>query len=244
MPNAAPLASLTLSRYTGRGAVAGFAKMGSDRAALRGVPGLRFVRLLGTGRGSDLTLGADLRRWARFAVWEDRAAFDAFEAGAFRGRERSLARESYTVLLRPLRWHGLWGGVEPFGEASLTAPPAGDGPLASLTRATIRPAKLAAFWRAVPLSQAGLAEQGGLLASVGLGELPLLHQATFSLWRDAASVKAFAYGGTGHREVIARTRTEGWYREELFARFAVLAAWGAWDGADPLRSINLTGAGG
>lgn len=147
--------------------------------------------------------------------------------------------ESYTLLLRPTRWHGRWGGMEPFGPAQPQAASSqvtgAPGPLAVLTRAAIRPGQLAAFWRAVPASQEGLRDQPGLLASVGLGEVPLLYQATFSVWQDAASLRAFAYQGAGHRAAIARTRRDDWYAEELFARFAVLDTQGTWEGRDPLR---------
>lgn len=231
-----PVVSLTLHRYGGRSVWRGFGKMGTDHLHLRGVPGLTFYRLLGTGRGADLTLGADLRRWARLAVWSSRAALERFEASPWRRWEARLVDESYTLVLRPVRWHGRWGGVEPFGPAAAGGEDTG-GPLAVLTRATLRPARLTAFWGAVPTSQQGLHGRPGLLASLGLGEFPLLHQATFSLWRDAASMRAYAYGQAGHREVIARTRREGWYREELFARFAILAAGGSWDGRDPLAGL-------
>jgi len=61
----------------------------------------------------------------------------------------------------------------------------------------------------------------GLLARFGIGEAPIGWQGTVSLWRDAADLTRFAYRQPEHRAVIARTPTDRWYAEELFARFAV-----------------------
>ncbi len=134
--------------------------------------------------------------------------------------------------LRSLGGHGGWGGVD-----VLAGLEAGRRVGAGRRRhpRPCAPAALAAVPRATYPVDAALHGADGLLAVCGMGEAPYGRQATFSLWRSWAAASAFAYDGEAHRDVVARTRAEGWYGEELFARFEPYGSTGTWDGVDPLR---------
>ncbi len=238
-PSFEPIAALTLARYPWRNTYSALASMGLNRILLRRTPGLRFWKLLGSARG--LAFGAwDPRRYGLFTVWESSAALDAFERDSpVLAAYRRRADELWTVRLKPIGWHGTWGGASPFADARPAAPLApDDGPLAILTRATIRPLRVRAFRAAARQVNAELAQRPGLLAAIGLGEAPLFTQATFSLWASPRAVRGFAYTGPEHIAAMRRTQAEGWYSEELFARFRPIGSYGTWDGADPLAQIE------
>ena len=224
------VASFHLVRHAG--AFEPTARLLLDRRALRRVPGLRFGRLLGTGEGQTMTTSAHLHRWAAFAVWDDVADLVRFRDHHPLSRRWDRAEERFDVQLRPLGSRGTWDGVDPFAGQD---PAAGhDGPVAVLTRATVRWRRLPAFLRAVPPVDAHLASVDGLLQAAGVGEWPIGRQATFSMWRDTEAVQRFSYRSAEHVEVVRRTRDEDWYGEELFARFAPVAWSGTWSGEQPL----------
>ena len=93
-----------------------------------------------------------------------------------------------------------------------------DEPMAVLTRATIRWRRLSAFWSRAKLVSATMNDASGLRHSIGIGEIPVLKQATFSIWDSSEAMKAFAYQLNAHREVVRDSRKERWYSEEMFLR--------------------------
>lgn len=230
------VASFTAVRYSARRAAWGALHMASQRPLLRSVPGLRFAQLLGTGSGIGFSRVPDPRTWALFAVWDRMEAWDAFRVHSTVMRQYARrGEERYSLLMQPLSSHGRWGGMEPFGDlgpadARHDAP---GEPIVVLTRATIRWRRLARFWSAVDPVSATLTHHPDLLLTFGAGEEPFRKQATLSVWRSAAAMRQWAYTAR-HADVVRRTRAEGWYAEELFARLRLLGSYGTLCGTDPL----------
>lgn len=81
-----------------------------------------------------------------------------------------------------------------------------DGPIAVLTRATIRLSKLNSFWKNVDGVAQQMAGAHGLITSIGIGEVPFIKQATFSIWENKELMKAFAYQMHQHQDVIKKTK--------------------------------------
>jgi heme-degrading monooxygenase HmoA len=232
-----PIIAFTLARYPRRTSLSGLAHLGLDRLPLWRTPGLRFWRLLGVGKGKAFDPHADLQRYALFTVWDSLADLRRFEVhSAMMQRIQRRADEVWTVHMRPVRWHGKWGGSDPFAHIAAVPPP-DPGPWIILTRATIRPTKVRSFLDAVPTVAEHLLQQQELINSVGVGEAPLFYQATLSIWSSLPAVTSFAYGPTPHIAVVRRTRQEGWYSEELFARFRPVASYGTWDNVNPLPGL-------
>ncbi|QKG58806.1 spheroidene monooxygenase [Hymenobacter sp. BRD128] len=201
---------------------------------LHRVAGLRFFQLLGSGADNGFGFWPNLRRYGLLATWASPDAAAAFFAShpvwaAYARR----SHETWTAELAPLQAHGAWNGVQPFGEVPVGSGRA-EGPVAVLTRASIRLRRAPRFWRYVEPTSRALAGAEGLRLAIGLGELPLVRQATFSVWESAEAMQHYAYRDARHREVIQLTRREGWYSEELFARFRVLKSIGTVDGTNPL----------
>ena len=223
----APTVAVLMLVQMRRGAAGwGWSRVVLGERLLRQVDGLRFARALGCGRGGGFGLQPSLYRQGLFALFDNDSDADAFiDASPVTAAYRAHARECLAARLRATSSRGSWGGMGM--AASATADPT--APMAALTRGSIRARRALAFWRHSPASEAGLAAAVGCRLAVGLGEAPLLRQATFSLWDDSAAMEGYARSGA-HRDAARAAQAEGHFRESMFVRLAPQRLEGQWQG--------------
>ena len=232
--------AVSLSFFRFRSPVArvrAFAMMGAARLSLPQVSDIGFWKLCGSGTGEGFTPVPNTAVYAILATWPDleTARARTAEAGIYR-RYRGMAEEDWTVFLSATSARGAWAGAEPF---ETRAEPI-NGPLAALTRATVKPRIATQFWSQVPDISDVIGADPNVIFKIGIGEVPLLHQVTFSIWPDTSSMAAFARKPGGpHARAIQSVRDGAWFREELYARFAVLGDRGTWNGQNPLKDVEF-----
>jgi hypothetical protein len=226
-PNAVPLATIALVLLARlRSGAWGLSRLVRGERALGQVAGLRFARVLGSGRegGFGLAPGLDHQGLMCFFDDEDSARAFAQEAAVMRAY-RDHAHERLLVLLRATSCRGTWSGAS----LAVTATAQADAPMAALTRASIRLRHAARFWQHAPATHDGIARAQGCRLAVGLGEAPLLRQATFSLWDNSAAMDDYARSGA-HLAAIKGAYEQGWFSESMFVRFAPISIEGQWHG--------------
>lgn len=197
----------------------------------------RFVKLCGSGTEQGFTPRPNWQVWSIFAVWPDEArARHQIASHPVITRWRDHAADCWTVFLDPVSARGSWGGVNPFSDSPGLLRGGIDGPVAAMTRASLRGQHALAFWRRVPDISRMIGDDPNVLFKIGIGEVPLLHQVTFSVWPDTASMAAFAREDGPHAQAIRAVRAGDWFAEELYARFQVLGTDGRWGDSDPLAT--------
>ena len=189
-------------------------------------PGLRFMKTLGSGKEGGFGLMPSLSHQGLFCVFDNEAeATNFISTSALIARYRERSEELFIATLRPASARGSWDGMTLAAGESLPA----NAMLATLTRASIRPFAARQFWRHAPAAQDSLAEAPGCLLATGLGEAPILRQATFSLWKNTAAMDAYARTGA-HRDAISAAWKHQFFSESMFVRFEPLSLQGQWKG--------------
>ena len=209
-------------------------QMQMAKSPIRTAPGLQFFKLLGSGDG--FSLKPDFSTYGLLCVWDSIAVAQRFfsDSAIFK-KFKTNSAEHWTVYMHPILSHGQWSGVSPFQTNKNMV--AQTGVLAVITRATLHTKQIMKFWQYVPKVGAAVYTHNGLIFTKGIGELPVVQQATFSVWRSKKDMVDFAYKNPFHTEVIKKTRELGWYKEELFAQFTPFHSEGTWNEVNPLDEL-------
>lgn len=231
----ASITTLTLFRFSNlKSKLWAFSQMQFAHSFIAKSSGLIFYKLMGSGRNIGFSIFPDWGVYAILGVWEnEQAANDFFNHSAIYKRYQEMSFEQWTIFMKPIQTKGLWSGGNPFTPSSAldTKNPL----IAVITRATIKTNKLLKFWRFVPISQRPI-QRGcaGLIYTKGVGEIPIVQMATFSVWENVESLQKYAYTSVEHREAIKKTHQIDWYKEAMFTRFQPFKTLGTWEGKDLL----------
>jgi len=170
------------------------------------------------------------------AAWEDDAALDRFLAS--HPVAEALAG-GYRVRLEPVRVVGAWpdlgelpsatgNGGQTAGVTDNPATDTADGPAAVLTLGRLRLLRGPAFLRASANAERDALRSPGLLLATGLARPPRI-VATFSLWNDVTSMRAYVeeHGG-GHRAATTAHTARPFHHQSAFIRFRPYDQTGSW----------------
>ena len=223
-----PVSLLLLVDFAPRAILWAWSRLMIGGRALTGVPGLRFAKVLGSGHDGSFGLRPSATHQGLFCHFESDAQADRFlRSSALVAAYRSHAREFASVKLHAYASRGQWAGQT----LPVTVDAPSTGPIAALTRASIRPAAAWSFWRNAPPANRALQQASGCRLAAGLGEAPLLRQATFSVWDDVRSMDDYARSGA-HLAAIRAAHTHGYFSESMFVRFVPSELRGRWKGRE------------
>jgi hypothetical protein len=199
------------------------------------VPGLRYAEMTTAAPlGGGLLPVPQFGRVGLIAAWDGDAALDDFLAG-HPVAERLAG--GWHVRLEPLRAYGAWSALPDFPKAE--RPVDEDEPVAVLTLGRLKLPRVVPFLRTSAAAEAQAVADPAQLAATGLARPPRL-VATFSLWRGAGAMRAYATGASGPEHLAATQahRAKPFHHESMFARFRPYAARGQWDGREPLADAS------
>lgn len=204
---------------------------------LQGIKGLEFYKLMGSGKGNGFNPFPDWGTYSLLTIWKSEEDADSFINNSdLYQKYNSISTDIYTIYMYNLTAHGLWSGQNPFKSIKDQIDAKKDI-VCAITRARIKTKYLRKFWSYVPTSSKPIDNNPDLLFTKGIGEIPIVQMATFSIWKNLNALKAFAYKSREHGKAVQMTRELEWYSEELFARFIPFKTIGNYRGEQPLEGL-------
>mgnify|MGYP000016298760 FL=1 len=211
----------------------GWMKLAQGASNLKHATGLLFSKVMGSGHDGGFGLRPSSTHQGLVLLFDSLENAQAFLESDIAVQYKEHAREWWSATLVIDSSRGAWNAVSwapsDLAKEGLTGLSKDSTLVATLTRASIRPASALAFWRYAPQAQADLTNASGCILAMGLGEAPLVRQCTFSVWRDTQSMLNYAQGGA-HRTAIQAAYKHTFFSESMFVRMRVLSMAGVWKG--------------
>ena len=231
------VAIMSIFRFGLREAFWGLAQMGIMPRRLIKIKNLVFFKVLGTGGGMGYSAAPGFKKYALLTLWSSmEEAEEFYHHSPILKSYRKRNPEELSLFMRPISARGEWSGQNPF---IAHEPTKTDHPLAVITRASIKWRHIRTFWKKVSAVSMSQRSFEGQIYSQGIGELPWIEQATFTVWSSLQEMKNFAYGSNmAHMDAIKTTRKHNIFSEEMYARFQVLKMIGTMDGKNPMSKFG------
>ena len=183
--------------------------------------GLKFIKLLGTGSKDGFSVIPDFSSYVMITSWEN----DDFRKKFI--DENKLFQEIINksskrieIKIDPYNYIGSWNGINPFKNKSSYK----EGKIIVLTRARVRLNKLINFLISTSSAAKSINSRKGAEYYKGVGELPIIEQATISILKSEQIMKDYAYSDKSHLKIIHKARKNQWYSEELFVRSNIISS--------------------
>jgi len=219
-------AVLVLIDIASRSRLWGFSRYILGKLPFSNITGLLFCKVLGSGFEGGFSTKPSLTKQGFFCIFDNKQNAEIFlDSAPIIKAYRSHADEFFEAILYPYSSRGSWSG---FSINQLSSAPL-NGPIASLTRASIRPFKAMQFWAKAKPAEQAINDASGSILTAGLGEAPYLRQATFTIWENLKSIDDYAQSGA-HLSAIKAAYGENYFSESMFTRFKVGSASGIWQG--------------
>lgn len=228
MPNlmGAPVVIITLVKIAENAKLRGIAKLMFGRYQLGSVPGLQLIKHLGSGVNGGFSVKPSALHQGIFAAFNSQDEATQFlRESALLGWYHDHADDFFTAQLQTYSCKGSWNGKSlPIYDTEIPT-----GKIASLTRASIKPWFAQQFWSKAPPAETELRQTSGCLLAAGVGEAPLLRQATFTIWESEDAMNNYARSGS-HLKAIQAAYSQHYFSESMFARFKPINLQGCWGG--------------
>ena len=182
--------------------------------------GLKFIKLLGTGSKDGFSVIPDFSSYVMISSWENDNFRKKFtDENELFNEIINKSSKRTEIKIDPYNYIGSWNGINPFKNKSIYK----EGKIIVLTRARVRLNKLINFFISTSSAAKSINSRKGAEYYKGVGELPIIEQATISIWESEQSMKDYAYSDKNHLKIINKARKNKWYSEELFVRSNILS---------------------